>query len=100
MSVMVKLLRVVRDSADGFGPLKSVAGGLCLVLESCGVWPPYNWFNPQCSQSFQQTEVDKQAIELLVPQVKVLSESLCVPIPLGDVNERERERERERKLEE
>ena len=31
------LLRGVRDSADAFGPLKSVAGGLCFILESCEV---------------------------------------------------------------
>ena len=28
------LLRAVRDSADAFGPLKSVAGGLCFILEN------------------------------------------------------------------
>ena len=28
------LLRGVRDSADAFGPLRSVAGGLCFVLEN------------------------------------------------------------------
>ena len=27
----------VRDSADAFGPLKSVAGGLCFILENCEV---------------------------------------------------------------
>ena len=32
------LLRGVRDSADAFGPLKSVAGGLCFFLESYEVW--------------------------------------------------------------
>ena len=31
------LLRGVRDSSDAFGPLKSVAGGLCFVLENCEV---------------------------------------------------------------
>ena len=36
------LLRGVRDSADAFGPLKSVAGGLCFILENCEVRPlPY-----------------------------------------------------------
>ena len=36
------LLRGVRDSADAFGPLKSVAGGLCFILENCEVWSnPY-----------------------------------------------------------
>ena len=32
------LLRGVRDTADAFGPLKSVAGGLCFILENCEVW--------------------------------------------------------------
>ena len=31
------LLRGVRDSADAFPPLKSVAGGLCFILENCEV---------------------------------------------------------------
>jgi len=34
------LLRGVNDSADAFGPLKSVAGGLCFILENCEVRPP------------------------------------------------------------
>ena len=35
------ILRGVRDSADAFGPLKSVAGGLCFILENCEVrWLP------------------------------------------------------------
>ena len=38
------LLRGVRDSADAFGPLKSVAGGLCFILENCEVWA-----SPTCS---------------------------------------------------
>ena len=32
------LLRGVRDSTDAFGPFKSVAGGLCFILENCEVW--------------------------------------------------------------
>jgi len=43
----------------------------------------------------QQTEVDKQAIELLAPQIKALFESFCTPIPLGDIDEKEREMELE-----
>ena len=31
------VLRAVRDSTDAFGPLKSVAGGLCFILENCEV---------------------------------------------------------------
>ena len=39
MSASAKLLlRGVRDSADAFGPLKSVAGGLCFFLENYEVW--------------------------------------------------------------
>ena len=34
------LLRGVRDSADAFGPLRSVAGGLCFILENYEVWFP------------------------------------------------------------
>lgn len=34
------LLRGVRDSADAFPPLKSVAGGLCFILENCEVRIP------------------------------------------------------------
>jgi len=33
------LLRGVRESADAFPPLKSVAGGLCFILENCEVRP-------------------------------------------------------------
>ena len=31
------LLHGVRDTSDAFGPLKSVAGGLCFILENCEV---------------------------------------------------------------
>jgi len=34
------LLRGVRDSADAFPQLKSVAGGLCFILENCEVRSP------------------------------------------------------------
>ena len=34
------ILRAVRDSADAFGLLKSVAGGPCFILENCGVRCP------------------------------------------------------------
>jgi len=91
-SITVTLLCGVRDSPNGFGPLKSLAGGLCHILENCNVWPPSHMFNPQCSQSFQQTEVDEQAIVSLAPRIKGLSELFHTPIPLGDVNEKERER--------
>ena len=87
-STAAGLLEGVRD-----GPLKSVAGGLHFILENCKVGIPSCTSNPKCLQSFQQTEVDQQAIESLVPRVKALSESLCAPISRDDVNEKERERE-------
>ena len=34
------LLRGVSSSSDAFGPLKSVAGGLCFILENCEVRLP------------------------------------------------------------
>ena len=41
------LLRGVRDSADAFAPLKSVAGGLCFILENCEVSSlPYTLSTP------------------------------------------------------
>ena len=45
------LLRGVRDSADAFGPLKSIAGGLCFILENCEVrFPsPFTVRNPHWS---------------------------------------------------
>ena len=91
MSATVELLHGVSD-----GPLKSVAGRLCVILKNCEVWPSPHTFNVHCSRSFQRTEVDRQAIESLAPRVKILSESLCVPIPQGDVNEKQRVRKLER----
>ena len=37
VSTAAGLLHIVRDFADAFGPLKSVAGGLCFILENCEV---------------------------------------------------------------
>ena len=95
-SATVKLLCGVRDSQNGFGPLKSLAESLRLILENCKVWPPSYIFNLQHLQSFQETGVDEQAIESLAPRIKTLSELLHTPIPLGDVNEKERERKLDR----
>ena len=83
------LLQGVRDSADALGPLKSVAGGLCFILENYEVCFPCNVYL-QCSQTPQQTKANKQAIESLVPRVRALAESLCKPISEGDARERER----------
>ena len=46
------LLRGVRDSADAFGPLKSIAGGLCFILENGEVSPSScSVLNAHCSHS-------------------------------------------------
>jgi len=89
------LLRGVRDSADAFGPLKSVAGGLCFILENCEVCSP-----PACHihilTGAQRTKANKQAIESLAPRVKALDELLCAPVLKGDVKEQERRKRLER----
>ena len=84
------LLRGVRDSADGFGPLKSVAAGLCFILKNYGVCFPRNVYL-QFSPALQRMKANKQAIESLAPRVKALAESLCKPVSEG-VAARERER--------
>ena len=90
-SATVKLLlRGVRDSADASGPLKSVVGGLCFILENCEVWPSPRIPYLQGLQTPQRTKANKQAIESLAPQVEALAERLCVPVSEGDVKERER----------
>ena len=83
------LLRRVRDSADAFGPLKSVAGGLCFILENYQVCFPRNVYL-QCSQALQITKANGQAIESLALRVRALAESLWKPISEGDAREQER----------
>ena len=84
------LLRGVRDSADAFGPLKSVAGGLCFVLENCEVQPSFRIYYLRCLQVMQRTKANSQAIEALAPRVKALTESLCAPVSEGDIREESR----------
>ena len=52
------VLRAVRDSSDAFGPLKSVAGGLCFMLENCEVrylpsWPVSDAYVSAANESEQ-----------------------------------------------
>ena len=81
------LLRGVNESADAFGPLKSVAGGLCFILENCEVWPSSRARHLQHLRVSQRTKANRQAIELLAPRVEALSTSLCAPVSEGDVRE-------------
>ena len=39
-------LRWVRESANAYAPLKSVANDLCFILDHCEVCPPSRTFNP------------------------------------------------------
>ena len=91
------ILRGVSDAADAFGPLKSVAGGLCFILENCEVQscsdPP---LSPRRSSVLQRMKANKQAIESLAPRVKVLADILCVPASDGDVGEKSRRKRLER----
>ena len=48
VSATVKLLQGIKDSANGFIPLKSVARGLSIILENCEVWPPSCIFSLWC----------------------------------------------------
>jgi len=54
MSAMAKLLCGVRDSANSFGPLRSIARDLCLILEYCEVCPPSYVFNLGYLQPFSK----------------------------------------------
>ena len=81
------ILRGVRDSADAFGPLKAVAGGLCFVLDNCEVRPSSRIRYPQCLQAPQRMKANRQAVESLAPRVKALSASLCAPVSKGDTKE-------------
>ena len=95
VSATAKLLCGVRDSKGAFIPLRSIAGLLYSILENCQVWLPLCTLSSHCLWSFKQTEVDEQAIELLAPRLKVLSNSLCAPIHKDDVNEKGRAEELE-----
>ena len=82
------LLYTVRDSADAFPPLKSVAGGLCSILENYEVlFTSHTSLKPHRLESFQRAQGNKQAIESLAPRVKSLAELLCIPVSEGDTKE-------------
>ena len=89
------LLRGVRDAADAFGPLKSVAGGLCFILENCEVWLPPAYTVTTLTGA-QRMKGNEQTIESLAQRVKALAESLRSPISEGDVKEQRRRKTLER----
>ena len=83
------LLRWAKDSADAFGPLKSVTGSLCFILENFEVCPLYTNFL-QCLQLPQQTKANKQAIESLAYRIEESAGTLHAPIHWGDIREESR----------
>ena len=89
------LLRGVRDSADAFGPLKSVAGGLCFILENCEVWSTLAR-TPQLSPVPQRMKGNEQTIESLAQRVEALAELLRSPASKDDIKEQQRRRTLER----
>ena len=90
------LLRGVKDSAAAFGPLQSVAGALCFILDNCEV-RSYSWIrSPQYLQVSQKTKANKRAIESLAPRVKAIADSLYMPVPEGDIREESRRKILER----
>jgi len=89
-------LRRVRDSADAFGPLKSVAGCLCFILENCEVCSSSHVHYPQRLRAFQRPKANEQAIESLAPKVKALSMSLCTSVSESDFKEHGRRKKLER----
>jgi len=85
------LLRGVRDSADAFGPLKSVAGGLCFILENREVLSPLARAVRRL-QVPQRTKANTRVIESLAPRVKMLAESLFAPVSEDDIKEGSRKK--------
>jgi hypothetical protein len=85
------LLRGVRDSADAFPPLKSVAGGLCFILENYEVWFTCRVHPIHTTHRFPSAQANNQAIESLAPRIKSLAESLCAPVSEGDTRENQGE---------
>ena len=84
------LLHLARDSADAFGPLKSVTGGLCAILQNFEVCPLCILCCLQHSQSLQQTKANNQAIESLAHRIEESTGTLCAPIHVGDTREESR----------
>ena len=84
------ILRGVRDSADAFAPLKSVAGGLCFILENYEVRLSSLIHYPRRLQVLQRTKANRQTIESLAPRIRALLESLCAPVSEGDTREKPR----------
>ena len=88
------VLRGVRDSADAFGLLKSVAGGLCFILENCEVRSSLT--SPVAALTCIPAHEGKRGNDRVVgTRVRALSELLCRPVSDGDPKEQERRKKLE-----
>ena len=54
------LLRGVMDSADAFGPLKSVAGGLSSILDNVEVWSSSHTVHNAYKWPGRRRQIDKR----------------------------------------
>ena len=90
------ILRGVSESADAFSPLKSVAGGLCFILENCEVRSSSHILSTTLTWIPQRTKANKQAIESLAFRIEALSALLCAPVPNGDAEEETRKKKLEK----
>jgi hypothetical protein len=84
------ILLAVRESADTFGPIKSVAGGLCYILENYEVQSFSRTRDPQHLQLHQRMRPDKQSIESLAPRVQEVAKLLYAPVSQNDIDEQSR----------
>ena len=82
-----------RKLADVCTTLKSVARGLCAVLNHYDVWYTCSLNRLHCSLLKQQTVANRETIESLIPRVEDLAESLSTPALEGEVREIKRRKE-------
>ena len=81
-------INLVKESSDAFPPLKSVVGCLSAVLNHCDV--RFILFMPPniCLQLSQQMIACRKTIELLIPRVEGLMESMSEPALGGEEEKR------------
>ena len=80
--------------SDVFPPLKSVAAGLCAILDNCEVRATAILMALMLTAP-QKMIVNKQAIESLVYRSETLVDLLCEPVSGGDGKEETRRKDLE-----
>ena len=82
------VINLLKESADAFPPLKSAVGGLSVILDHRDVRFIFHTTHPRCSRLSQRTIDCRKTIELLMPRVEGLAESLYTPVPEGEEGRR------------